>query len=48
MEAKNSAVTVQRVHFPVWDRALGLAAGDARRIQVIDERTVVVHNTRVR
>ena len=46
--AKNSAVTVQRVHVLVWGRALGLATGDARRIQVINERTVMVHNARVR
>jgi hypothetical protein len=32
----------------VWTHALGLATGDARRIQVLDERTVVVHNARVR
>lgn len=27
----------------VWQRALRLAGGDARRIKVVDERSVLVH-----
>jgi hypothetical protein len=37
------AITVNRA---VWREVLRLAAGDARRIQVIDGQTVVVHNRR--
>ncbi|MGI8577625.1 MAG: hypothetical protein ACR2KG_06840 [Nocardioidaceae bacterium] len=41
-------VRVQRVDPLVWQQALALADGDARRIQVIDDRTVKVQNQRIR
>jgi hypothetical protein len=36
------------VHPMVWKHALAAADGDARRIEIIDETNVTVHNRRVR
>lgn len=41
-------VSVVRVDPLVWKRALAAADGDARRIEIIDERNVTVHNQRIR
>lgn len=44
----DGSVTVLRVHPMVWKHALVAADGDARRIEIIDESNVTVHNRRVR
>jgi len=44
----DGSVTVLRVHPMVWKHALAAADGDARRIEIIDESNVTVHNRRVR
>jgi hypothetical protein len=44
----DGSLTVLRVHPMVWKRALAAADGDARRIEIIDETNVKVHNRRVR
>ncbi len=44
----DGSLTVLRVHPMVWKHALAAAEGDARRIEIIDESTVTVHNRRVR
>lgn len=41
-------ISVVRVDPLVWKRALSAADGDARRIEIIDERNVKVHNQRIR
>ena len=41
-------MSVMQVDDAVWRSALALAEGDARRIEVVDEHTVVVRNRRVR
>lgn len=47
-EARSSAVVVRRPDPAVWREALRIAAGDARRIEVLSDGSVVVHNERVR
>jgi hypothetical protein len=47
-EATDGALTILRVHPMVWKHALEAADGDARRIEIIDESNVTVHNRRVR
>jgi hypothetical protein len=42
------SLTVLKVHPMVWRHALAAADGDARRIEIIDETNVTVHNRRVR
>jgi len=44
----DGSLTVLRVHPMVWKHALAAADGDARRIEIIDETNVKVHNCRVR
>lgn len=44
----DGSLTVLRVHPMVWKHALAAADGDARRIEIIDESSVTVHNRRVR
>jgi len=44
----HGSLTVLRVHPMVWKRALAAADGDARRIEIVDEYNVTVHNRRVR
>jgi len=44
----DGTLAVLRVHPMVWKRALAAADGDARRIEIIDESNVKVHNRRVR
>jgi hypothetical protein len=41
-------LAVLRVNPKVWKHALAAADGDARRIEIIDESNVKVHNRRVR
>ena len=43
-----STITVRRPDAEVWRRALRLAGGDARRIEVLADNSVVVRNERVR
>lgn len=45
---RHYAVQVRRPDPEVWKRALELADGDAHRIDVLDDGSVLVHNTRVR
>lgn len=45
---QHAAVTILRVHPLVWRRALHLADGDARRIEVLHEQAVVVRNRAAR
>ncbi len=44
----DSDVHVVQVNPLVWRRAMELADGDARRIEIIDPTRVTVHNKRVR
>lgn len=44
----DGSVTVFRVNPLVWKQALAAADGDARRIEIIDEMHVKIHNQRVR
>jgi len=44
----DGTLAVLRVHPLVWKHALAAADGDARRIEIIDESNVKVHNRRVR
>jgi hypothetical protein len=44
----DGSLMVLRVHPMVWKHALAAADGDARRIEIIDESNVKVHNRRVR
>lgn len=44
----DDTLAVLRVHPLVWKHALAAADGDARRIEIIDESNVKVHNRRVR
>lgn len=44
----DGSVSVVQVDPSVWKHALEAADGDARRIEIIDERNVKVHNQRVR
>jgi len=46
--ADDGGVSVVRVDPLVWKQALASADGDARRIEIIDERNVKVHNQRIR
>lgn len=41
---KASRITTLRVDPRIWEAALTLSQGNPRRIQVIDELTVIVHN----
>jgi hypothetical protein len=43
-----SAVTIRRPDAEVWRRALRLAGGDARRLEVLADNSVIVRNERVR
>lgn len=45
---KAGAVTVRRPDPEVWRQALSLADGDARRIEIRQDGTVVVRNQKVR
>ncbi len=45
---ENGTLAVLRVHPMVWKQALAAADGDARRIEIISESNVTVHNRRVR
>ncbi|MEO7905147.1 MAG: hypothetical protein ABIR91_05145 [Candidatus Saccharimonadales bacterium] len=42
--SKNSPVATLQVSADVWQKALELSEGDARRIQIISTTEVVVHN----
>lgn len=44
----DGTLAVLRVHPGVWKHALAAADGDARRIEIVDESNVTVHNRRVR
>jgi hypothetical protein len=44
----SSVVTVRRPDSAVWQHSLRLADGDPRRLEVLEDGTVVVHNTRIR
>jgi hypothetical protein len=46
--AKHSTITIRRPDAEVWRRALRLAGGDARRLEVLADNSVVVRNERVR
>jgi hypothetical protein len=41
---KSGPVTVLLVDPKVWRHALDMADGDVRRLQIVDETTVVIHN----
>ena len=43
-----STLTIRRPDAEVWRRALRLAGGDARRLEVLADNSVVVRNERVR
>lgn len=43
-----ATVEVLRVHPLVWKHALDLCGDDPRRIEVLNEKTVFVHNQRTR
>lgn len=45
---KSSRVSTTKVDPQVWRAALEKAAGDARRLEVVDEQTVIVQNRRVK
>jgi hypothetical protein len=44
----DGSLMVLKVNPKVWRHALAAADGDARRIEIIDETNVTVHNRRVR
>lgn len=44
IKGKSSRITALRVDPRIWGTALELAEGNPRRLQVIDETTVIVHN----
>lgn len=44
----DGTLAVLRVNPMVWKQALAAADGDARRIEIISESNVMVHNRRVR
>jgi hypothetical protein len=46
--AADGSLSVLKVNPMVWRHALAAADGDARRIEIIDETNVTVHNRRVR
>lgn len=43
---RSTRVSTTKVHPPVWRVALRLAEGDGLRIEVVNEREVVVRNRR--
>lgn len=48
-KVKNAhAVTTTQINPLIWEQALAAADGDSRRIDIVDERTLVVRNQRVR
>lgn len=44
IKGKSSRITTLRVDLRVWQTALTLCDGNPRRLQVIDAKTVIVHN----
>lgn len=46
--SKSKSVIVRRPDARVWRQALRLAGGDARRLEVLADNSVVVRNSRVR
>lgn len=47
-EVAPQPVEVRKAHPAAWKRALGLAKGDARRLTVGEDGSVIIHNKRKR